>query len=57
MIQGLNRSTGRNIGIYPEIKEPAWHRNEGRDITAVVLKTLADYGYKVSRRQCLSAVL
>lgn len=46
MIQGLNRSTGRNIGIYPEIKEPAWHRNEGRDITAIVLKTLADYGYK-----------
>ena len=48
MIQGLNHSTGRNIGIYPEIKEPAWHRNEGRDITAVVLKTLADYGYHSS---------
>ncbi|HNX77341.1 MAG TPA: glycerophosphodiester phosphodiesterase [Candidatus Rifleibacterium sp.] len=48
MIQGLNHSTGRNIGIYPEIKEPEWHRNEGRDITAIVLKTLADYGYSNS---------
>ncbi len=45
MIQGLNKSTGRNIGIYPEIKEPAWHRQEGRDVTAVVLKTLEEYGY------------
>lgn len=51
LIQGLNKSTGRNIGIYPEIKEPAWHRNEGRDITAVVLKTLKDYGYQKNSDQ------
>ena len=29
LIQGLNRSTGRNVGLYPEIKSPAFHRHEG----------------------------
>ncbi|MDD3147434.1 MAG: glycerophosphodiester phosphodiesterase [Candidatus Riflebacteria bacterium] len=48
LIQGLNKSTGRDIGIYPEIKEPAWHREQGKDITAIVLKTLAEYGYQTA---------
>ena len=26
LIQGLNKSTGNDIGIYPEIKQPAFHR-------------------------------
>ena len=25
LIQGLNKSTGKNIGIYPEIKKPEFH--------------------------------
>jgi glycerophosphoryl diester phosphodiesterase len=45
LIQGLNLSTGREVGIYPEIKAPAWHRAEGQGISAVVLAVLADYGY------------
>ena len=45
VIQGLNRSTGRVAGVYPEIKEPAWHRKEGKDISAVVLALLARHGY------------
>jgi glycerophosphoryl diester phosphodiesterase len=45
-IQGLNKSTGRNVGIYPEIKSPSWHRKEGRDLSRVVLDVLARYGYK-----------
>jgi glycerophosphoryl diester phosphodiesterase len=45
LIQGLNLSTGREAGIYPEIKAPAWHRAEGQDISAIVLSVLADYGY------------
>ncbi len=45
LIQGLNLSTGREAGIYPEIKAPAWHRAEGHDISATVLEVLADYGY------------
>jgi glycerophosphoryl diester phosphodiesterase len=45
LVQGLNLSTGREAGIYTEIKAPAWHRAEGQDISAVVLAVLADYGY------------
>ena len=44
-IQGLNHSTGRNVGIYPEIKSPHWHREQGYDISPIVLKLLAEYGY------------
>ena len=45
LIQGLNKSTGRSVGIYPEIKSPAFHRAEGKDISAAVLQILKDYGY------------
>lgn len=45
-IQGLNRSTGRDTGIYPEIKAPAWHRAQGKDISTIVLEVLARYGYR-----------
>ncbi|MBD2811083.1 glycerophosphodiester phosphodiesterase [Xenorhabdus sp. Vera] len=44
-IQGLNKSTGKDIGIYPEIKAPWFHRQEGKDITAKVLEVLKQYGY------------
>lgn len=37
LIQGMNLSTGREAGIYPEIKRPAWHRAQGQDISAIVL--------------------
>ena len=36
-IQGLNRTTGREAGIYPEIKAPAWHREQGQDLSRIVL--------------------
>lgn len=45
MIQGLNKSTGKNIGIYPEIKAPWLFRHEGKDISKAVLKVLKEYGY------------
>ena len=41
----MNLSTGREAGIYTEIKAPAWHRAEGQDISKVALGVLADYGY------------
>ena len=44
-VQGLNESTGKNVGIFPEIKAPWFHRKEGKDITLIVLKTLKKYGY------------
>ena len=46
LIQGMNHSTGRTAGIYPEIKRPAWHRSEGVDISVLVLQLLADLGYQ-----------
>lgn len=45
LIQGLNRSTGRMVGIYPEIKSPGFHRDEGKDISTAVLEVLKAYGY------------
>jgi glycerophosphoryl diester phosphodiesterase len=44
-VQGLEASTGRSIGIYPEIKRPAWHRDQGHDISRIVLDLLDSYGY------------
>ncbi len=44
-VDGLNRSTGRRVGIYPEIKRPAWHREQGTDITRRTLDVLTRHGY------------
>jgi glycerophosphoryl diester phosphodiesterase len=44
LIHGLNRSTGRNVGLYIEPKAPAWHDAEGKDLMAAVLAVLADHG-------------
>jgi glycerophosphoryl diester phosphodiesterase len=45
LIQGLNRTTGRTVGIYPEIKAPWFHRREGKDISVAALAVLQRYGY------------
>lgn len=44
LIEGLNKSTGRRVGIYPEIKRPAWHREEGVDLSSLLLQALDDAG-------------
>lgn len=45
LVQRLNKETGRFTGIYPEIKRPAWHKDEGIDISPLLLGVIADYGY------------
>jgi len=45
LVQGLNQSSGKSIGIYPEIKEPGFHKKAGKDITRIVYQTLKDKGY------------
>tara|TARA_B100000900_G_scaffold88331_1_gene71908 strand:+ start:22 stop:951 length:930 start_codon:yes stop_codon:yes gene_type:complete len=45
LIQGLNISSKRDVGIYPEIKRPKWHRREGLDISGVTIDMLKKYGY------------
>jgi len=46
LIQGLNKSTGRNVGIYPETKKPSWHAQQGLQSEEALLKILNLYGYK-----------
>ena len=45
LVAGLNRATGGNTGVYPEIKRPAWHLEQGIDITAAMTEVLAAHGY------------
>jgi len=45
LLQGLNRSTGRMVGLYPEIKSPRFHQAHGLDLTSAMLDTLEAYGY------------
>ena len=51
-IQQLNRSTGRNVGIYPELKAPGWHRKEGQDLAGAVLAILRRHGYDANDSAC-----
>jgi glycerophosphoryl diester phosphodiesterase len=46
LIQGLNKTTGRDVGIYPELKKPGWHMQQGHDIVAALIKILDRYGYR-----------
>ena len=45
LVRGLNRSTGRDVGVYPEIKDPAWHRRHGIDLAKLLLAELRAFGY------------
>ena len=45
-IKDLNTNSGRQVGIYPEIKRPAWHREEGIDIAPTFLRMILDAGYE-----------
>lgn len=59
LVQGLNKTTGRNVGIYPELKEPAWHAKEGLPMEEAFLETVTRYGYTDSQArifvQCFEA--
>lgn len=46
LIQGMNRASGREAGIYPEIKSPDWHSQEGVDLSSMVIEQLDDLGYR-----------
>ena len=52
LIAGLNVSTERSAGIYPEIKQPKWHRDQGHDISSIVLKVLREHGYAKKADNC-----
>jgi len=46
LVQGLNKATGRDVGIYPEFKSPSWHAEEGLPMEEALLTILAEYGYE-----------
>lgn len=52
LIQGLNKSTGRNVGIYPELKFPKFYLQNGQDIGAITLKMLDKYGFNQKDSKC-----
>lgn len=43
LLNRLNAATGRTVGIYPEIKHPAWHKQEGVDLSPLVLQTISEF--------------
>lgn len=45
-IAELQSDGGRPVGIYPEIKSPAWHRRDGVDITPLFMQVLSDFGFE-----------
>ncbi|MFM7243909.1 MAG: glycerophosphodiester phosphodiesterase [Planctomycetaceae bacterium] len=53
LLDGLAHSTGRRAGIYPEIKQPAWHRREGHDPTAIIAEVLRRRGLDAREAACL----
>lgn len=43
LITELNRQFDKNIGVYPEIKSPSWHKKEGVDASKIVIDTLTAF--------------
>lgn len=46
MVQSLNRESGREVGIYPETKDPAFHDAQSLPLERMLLDMLAAYGYE-----------
>jgi len=46
LVAALNASLGKRAGVYPEIKRPAWHKQEGVDIAPRMLDELTAFGYR-----------
>ena len=53
LIQGLNHSTGNDIGIYPEIKNPKFHIENDKDISKIILNILTKYKYENKKDNCI----
>lgn len=45
LIQGMNKSRSKNIGIYIEFKNPKFHREQGKDIVGTMMTVLDQHGY------------
>ena len=45
LVQGLNQTTGREAGIYPELKSPGWHRAQGLPMEQAFLDLVREHAY------------
>jgi glycerophosphoryl diester phosphodiesterase len=45
LIEGMNKSRRRRVGVYVEVKKPAWHLERGLDPSKEVLRVLQQHGY------------
>ena len=45
LIQGLNKTTGREAGLEPELKAPTFHAHEGLPVEAAFWEVCKKYGY------------
>ncbi|MEA3238785.1 MAG: glycerophosphodiester phosphodiesterase [Candidatus Bipolaricaulota bacterium] len=45
LVQSLNKSTGRDVGIYPELKRPSWHDQQGLPMEQALINMLDRYSY------------
>jgi glycerophosphoryl diester phosphodiesterase len=46
LVRGLDRTTGRRVGVYPELKAPAWHREQGLPMEERFLELVRRHGYR-----------
>lgn len=52
-LQGLNKSTGKNVGVVAEVKSPAFYAKEGKDITKDTIDMLDKFGYNTPDGRCI----
>lgn len=53
LVQGLNKTLGLNVGIYVELKGPAFHLKEtGKPMGDKVLAVLKEFGYDSKEAPC-----
>ncbi len=52
LVRALNARTGGTVGIIPEAKQPAFHRDEGSPIEEPLVSTLASFGYTDRNDPC-----
>ena len=53
VVQGLNKSRAKDIGVAPEVKEPSFHEREGKDALKAAVDMLTKYGYNTPNSKAM----
>lgn len=53
LVRTLNATTGRSVGIVPELKRPSFHRDAGLPMEQPVVALLAEFGYRARADACI----